>query len=102
MKGLKVKWKTLIDALELKWIIKESLILSYNPLTFEEIKNYKIRQERYETIRVRGYSVNLVEIKTNKVITEYKSIREAASLLKAAQNTIRVSVVFFLIKKKHG
>jgi len=92
MKGLQVKWKTLIDTLELKWIIKERLILSYYPLTLEEIKNYRIRQETYETIRVRGYYLNLVEINTNKVIAEYKSIREAASLLKAAQNTIRVAV----------
>jgi hypothetical protein len=92
IKGLKIKWKTLIDSIEYKWIIKESLVLSYNPLTLEEIKKYTIRQETYNTLKVKGYNIYLVEIVTNKVIAEYKSIREAALVLKAAQNTIRAAV----------
>jgi len=86
IKGLKIKWKTLIDSIELKLIFKENLIASYCPLTLEEIKNYK-QLITYEKERVKGYKLQLID-KNNKIINEYKSIREAAVKLKTAQKTI--------------
>ena len=85
---LKIKWKTLIESIEFKWIIKENLILSYNSISINDLQLYKNKDETYESKRIKGYKIQLID-KTTKIIkNEYKSIREAAYVLKTAQKTI--------------
>jgi hypothetical protein len=87
MKALSIKWGTLISSIQSHLLIKGKLVLSYNSLTLSEIKSYIDPMTIKAKARVKGYSTLTGDASTNEVVCVYKSVREAARELKAAQNT---------------